>query len=201
MKKRIAAVGMMFAAVCGTTTVHAADGWYAGASVGRADNRFSTSIPLNVDDDDNPVPMSEKTQATAYKLFGGYQFNKNWAAEFEYIDFGKYQFSSAGPSGSAFDVKTSALAASVVGTWSFNDTFSVLGKFGLASKHTQADGVLGGSRTTVLPLIGVGAEYQLTQQLSLRAEYEYLGNTEVTNGTDMFKIKNNLVSIGARYRF
>jgi len=210
MKKRIAAFGMMFAAVCGTTTVHAADGWYAGGSIGYANNKFSSSAPLVLDEEDKPVPMSEKKHATAYKLFGGYQFNQNWATEFEYIDFGKYKSSISGVSDAGvLNIKSSALAASLVGMWSFNDAFSAIGKLGLASKHTQTTGDLSdpngmsliGSRTTLVPLLGIGAEYRLTQRVSLRAEYEYLGTTEVVANTDKYKIKNSLLSVGLRYRF
>src|ERR1035437_4209322 len=67
--------------------------WYAGGSAGRSTTSFHTSdFSLNL-----PAFISENQDKnkSAYKLFGGYDFNKNWAVEGGYTDLGKPQYNYA----------------------------------------------------------------------------------------------------------
>ena len=57
-----------------------AEGWYAGAGFGQS------KVDVDCDLD---ISCSANDTATAWKLFGGYQFQRNFAVEFGYVDLGK----------------------------------------------------------------------------------------------------------------
>jgi len=48
-------------------------------------------------------------------------------------------------------------------------------------------------------MLGLGAEYQLTQNVSLRAEYEYFGASKLKDSD--IKLSNDLLSFSVRYNF
>ncbi|HYR34373.1 MAG TPA: outer membrane beta-barrel protein, partial [Burkholderiales bacterium] len=64
---------------------------------------------------------------TAFKIFGGYQFNKNFAAEFGYTDLGKAKFSD--PTFSA-EFKAYVWELSAIGAFPVMDAFSIYGRLG-----------------------------------------------------------------------
>lgn len=166
-----------------------------GAGFGAAQNKVS-----GVDF----LPGTEqKTNATGFKIYGGYQFNKNWAAEMSYVDLGKF---SAQSNFLNTTVKTSAFTLSAIGSLPVSDQFSVFGKLGLAAKTTNVDEftpsynyTYSEKKTTTAPLIGFGAEYRFTPSLALRGEYEYIGETKI--GERDAKISNGLMSVSLRYSF
>lgn len=176
-----------------------ADGWYAGASVGSSGQNLRTeNVAI-------PAGGNQKTTDTGYKIIGGYQFTPHWAAEVQYFNLGKYQYSDASKNSAV--IKTSGFSASGVGTWPVGQKFSVLGKLGLAQQSFAASVVSGAAQqsrnasgTTLL--MGVGGEYEISKNLLLRAEYEYFGlPTLLSAGSQKLKLSNNLVSVGFRYRF
>src|SRR5688572_18536438 len=57
-----------------------ADNVYVGIGVGQAQ--------FDLDDSGLSV-VSRDEKDTAFSIFGGFQFNQNWAAEIGYADFGK----------------------------------------------------------------------------------------------------------------
>jgi len=115
-------LGACVLAVCTAGSVSAAEktDWYVGGSVGYAKNTLSDAFP--------PSGTSQKTSATGFKLYGGYQFNSNWAAELEYVNFGKYSADSANLHSTA---KASGLGMSAVGTLPLSEQFSLFGKAGV----------------------------------------------------------------------
>ncbi|RFB74110.1 MULTISPECIES: outer membrane beta-barrel protein [unclassified Herbaspirillum] len=183
------------AGVCGSSVAAEAQGWYAGVSAGYAQNKASGINFL--------AGTSKKESDTGFKVFGGYQFTPNWAAELEAVDFGKFQADSTFLTSR---VKASAIGASVIGSYPLSSEFSVFGKLGAAAKFTKVDEsapIIGykysQKKTSGSVLAGVGAEYKLSAQLSLRAEYEYFGKTSVGETTG--KLTNSLASLGLRYSF
>lgn len=181
-------------------TAPASSGWYAGGSVG------SSSIKLHTE---NVVTNGQQdTRDTGYKLVGGYQFNKTWAAEFQFFDLGSYRYSEAAPATGSATVDTQGFAISGVGTWPVTEKISVLGKLGLAQQRFSAQAVSSTGRVTPLKatkmtaLIGVGAEYQINKTLRVRAEYEYFGvPTVLTSGNQKLKLRTDLLSVGLLYQF
>lgn len=59
-----------------------------------------------------------------------------------------------------------------------------------SSQAADADGAVNGSATALL--LGAGAEYSLTKNVAVRAEYEYIGSSN---------LKSNLMTVGLRYSF
>lgn len=181
-------------------TPASSSGWYAGGSVG------SSSIKLQTE---NVVANGRQdTRDTGYKLIGGYQFSKNWAAEFQYFDLGTYRYSEVAPSTGVATVKTHGMSISGVGLWPVSEQVSLLGKLGVAQQKFSAQATSGGagrhsgkvSRTTAL--LGVGAEYHINKTLRVRAEYEYFGvPTVLTSGNQKLKLRTDLLSVGLLYQF
>ena len=177
-----------------------AAGWYLGASVGPSSIKLQT---------ENVVANGQQdTRDTGYKLVGGYKFNANWAAEFQYFDLGSYSYSELAPARGRATVATEGLALSAVGTWPVNAQISVLGKLGLAHQRFSGQAVSGTGRVTPLKankmtaLLGVGAEYHINKTLRVRAEYEYFGvPTVLTSGNQKLKLRTDLISVGLLYQF
>jgi len=83
------------------TGAQAADdnGWYLGAGLGRSSVSNSGNAASNIDSMLGAQGLTSSTSIsssnTAGKLFGGYQFNRNWGLEGAYTDLGKFSVSSA----------------------------------------------------------------------------------------------------------
>ena len=76
----------------------------------------------------------------AFRIFGGYQFNRYWALELGYVDLGKFSFtSSIYPTGSLNgEIKARGDTLDLVGTLPITDNFSVIGRLGAHYSRTQA---------------------------------------------------------------
>lgn len=120
----------------------------------------------------------------SWKLYGGYQFNPTWGAEFGYNDLGQY--------GGA-DVEAWTLAGT--GTMPLNQQWSLLGKLGVASNRPQYAGA--GDRTDLY--VGLGVGYSLSRNLGLRLEYEDFGKLS-KNGLGPNSRGNN-TSLSMKYMF
>lgn len=142
---------------------------------------------------------------TGMRFFGGYRFNPNLAAEVGYSDLGKISASGLvlGVPTSA-DWKATAFDFSAVGTLPINEQFSLLGRIGVTRWSVDLDANVGG-----LPLsysssgtdltYGVGAQYDLTNQLGVRGEwqqYSSLGDSATTGQGDV-----DLISASLLYKF
>jgi len=172
----------LLAGVAGTSNAAEA-GWYIGAGVGAAQTTIDIQRDTNYKEDKN---------ATNYKVFGGYQFNKNWALELQYADLGTYKRTNGG---SSFELKTNVVSLSGVGMLPLADHFSLLGKIGVAAQNgkTTSRGIYTGTDgTNTALLLGAGAEYNFTKSVAVRAEYERIGSSN---------LKNNLLTVGLRYSF
>lgn len=173
-------------------------GWYLGTGIG-----YSTVSP-DLKDTRREKHSSQKKNGTGFKLYGGYQFDQNWALETQYIHLAKYRAEGRGPmKGETLDVKVSGIAVNGVGSYYFGEDFSVFGKLGvmLSKMDTDISGPGYGlyeKRVTTVPLLGFGAEYKLTPQLALRAEYEYYGQQKIDNE---LKVRTDMATLGLRYRF
>src|SRR5437016_4828755 len=68
---------------------------------------------------------------TSFRLFGGYQFTRNIAAELAYADLGKIKFTGGG------EVAVTAWDLSGVFSWPLANQFSVFGRLGLARTEAK----------------------------------------------------------------
>jgi opacity protein-like surface antigen len=135
---------------------------YVGLGIGMSSNS-------DIDGDDSD---------TGFKVFGGATFNNALGAEFSYVDLG--QFQEAGVS----DIEASAWALHGIARLPFmQNKASVFGKLGLALATVEAFG----TDDTSLELgYGVGAEYEIRNNLGVRAEWERyaLGNNDTFANSD-----------------
>ena len=173
--------------------------WYAGVGVGQSKAKDACTDAASVgitscDDSD-----------TAARIFGGYKFNKNFAAEVGYADLGKGKASGVVLSlPASAEWKATAWDFVAVGILPINQQFSILGKLGITSwsvdLNVNASGLSGsesasGTDTTY----GVGVQYDFSNQFGLRAEwqqYSSLGDDNTTGKSDV-----DVMSVSALIRF
>lgn len=110
-------------------------GGYVGLDVGRSDF-------VNEND-------------TGFRIFGGYQFHRNIAAE---IAIGM-PFDKRG-------VEVMSLEAVAVGIFPLANQFSILGKLGIANLDADP----GGDDTALT--FGIGAQYDVTRNLGVRLQWQ-----------------------------
>ncbi len=198
-----AACAAVLAAVPATQA--SAGNWYVGAGVGASHlNGGATAIDPNLGTAAEPGPVTSlDDKDTGWKVFGGYQFNRNFAAEAIYAEFGKFEVTHAEGAGSATDrVKPKALCLAGVGTLPVSGNWSLLGKVGVchwndhpSESETTPDQEIYETSSGTDPMFGLGAGYDLTKNVNLRAEWERYQNV-VHNHGDV-----DLYSVSVNYRF
>lgn len=215
MKKAIA--GLCVAATLVSPVALAEDaGWYAGGSLGSARAKSDTSA-AQFDAELATLGITATSTLseddTGFKLFAGYQFNKNLAVEGGYADLGKpIEFNSVVTAPGAGTVngaiKNDGWNLDVVGILPINDAFSAFGKVGLYRSKTKLDvsatgaggtAAASASKTETTPKFGLGASYAFTKNVGVRAEwerYKNLGDTNTTGEGDV-----DLWSIGVSFKF
>ncbi|MGE3347781.1 MAG: outer membrane beta-barrel protein [Ramlibacter sp.] len=187
-------------------------GWYGGASVGRSaaaidDTRIRNGL---AGQGLATGSISNNDRDTGYKLFGGYQINRNFGVEAGVFDLGNFGYSATTvPAGTlAGDIRVRGLNLDMVGTWPITERFSVLGRLGVI--RSRVDGAFAATGAVRMPYAsantsdrstgykaGLGVAYALTEALSLRAEAErYRVNDSVGH-----KGHVDMVSVGLVYRF
>lgn len=127
--------------------------------------------------------MTRDERDTAFKLFGGYQFNRHFALEGGYFNLGKFGFrSTTVPAGTLTgQIKLHGINLDVVGTLPLTERFSLLGRVGAQSAQAR-DSFSGTGAVNVLSpnpskrdlnyKLGVGFQYELSRSFLLRAEAE-----------------------------
>ncbi len=120
---------------------------------------------------------------TAYKLFGGYQFNQNFALEAGYFNLGKFGFSAnTVPLGTfSGQVKIQGFNVDLIGTLPLSERFSVFARAGAQAAKT-GDTYSGNrpvsafnpspSKREVNYKAGVGLQYEVNPSFLVRAEAE-----------------------------
>ena len=169
----VAIVSTLIAAPAGAQTRTPDAHFYGGIGLGRTENNAGT--------------IDKKDEG--WKLFGGYQINRNFAVEGGYYDLGQ-----AAIPGAVLD--TSALAAFAVGILPVNEQFGLFGKLGLAMTETDMTGI--GNTDTTAPAFGLGLRYFFTPLVGLRGEWERFRapGTPFTGKSDV-----DYWSISAVFRF
>ena len=164
-------------------------GWYIGGSYGMTSFDIDTTgiASPSLDDSDS-----------GFKIFGGFQFTKNWGMEFGYVDFGK-----AGLAGSVFgipftsDVGVTAFTFAGTGTLPLSENFALLGKVGLANWDAKVNvstgfGVGSDSDSGTDIFYGVGLRYSFNKNIGVQVEFEQY-ETDADSAS--------MTSVGLRYKF
>ena len=184
--------------LAGTTS-----GFYVGGTMG------TSNITGSANDIYIPgLDYSQNRQHFAYKLYGGYQFNRYVSFEAGYVDLGsdRIEFSN----GRQNKISANGGYFDLVGTYPVTDKFTVMGKVGYSildnsSKETGAS--IGGidsqdsysnSGTKAHFTYGVGLKYAVTKNIAVRADYDHF---VATSNVQNVGLKSDMFSFGAQYKF
>src|SRR5438309_3199391 len=137
-------------------------GWYLGASVGQSKAKVADCAGFSSCD----------AKAAAFGILGGYQINRNFAAELGYHDFGRVTLSGPGSA----NIKANAAELVGLGAYPFANRFSVYGKLGAYRAESKLSAAASGSvslkdRNTDLTF-GFGAQYDVAREAGVRAEWQ-----------------------------
>jgi OOP family OmpA-OmpF porin len=136
-------------------------GFYAGGSLGRSEfDGICVAGLLGCDSKDN-----------AWKVFGGYQLNPNFAVELGYANLG--QANARGSLGTA-SVEATAFDLVAVGMLPVANRLAAYGKLGMYRGEIEARNSLGASASDdgTEMTFGVGVRYDFTRNLAVRAEWQ-----------------------------
>lgn len=185
--------------------------WYIGGNVGQSrakiDDARITANLLAAGRTTTSIVNDERN--IAFKLLGGYQFNRNFAVEAGYFNLGQFGYTATTvPAGTLTGkIKLQGLNMDLVGLWPMTEKFSALGRVGMnyaqAKDNFTSTGAVA-TPTTPNPSknalnykAGLGLQYDFTHALGMRVEAErYRIDDAVGQKGDI-----NMYSLGLVYRF
>lgn len=198
------------AAVASTCALADDTGWYGGANIGRSnatiDNARITSGLAGAGL--RTTSIANRDRDTAYKIYGGYQFNKYIGLEGGYFDLGKFGFTANTlPLGTLNgNIRLRGFNGDAVGTLPLSEKFSALGRIGFNNAQARDSFTGTGAVNVTNPnpskrdtnyKLGVGVQYAFNDALAMRAEIErYRINDAIGNRGDV-----DVFSVGLTYRF
>jgi OOP family OmpA-OmpF porin len=147
--------------------------------------------------------MVDSNHDTAYKIFAGYQFNRNIGLEVGYFDLGKFGFTSTTmPAGTLNGVlRLRGVNLDLIGTIPLGDRFSLFGKVGAQYARTTDSFVGTGAVIALNPnpsaretnyKFGGGLQYAFDRSFILRVEGERYRINDAVGGHGNV----NVVSVG-----
>lgn len=204
VKKKVALIGLL-AATAGAPMVALAQqdaGFYIVASVGQAKikdacRRLTHGGFVGSCDDKN----------TAWKIFGGYQFDRNFGVEGGYTNIGKATATGTiGARAGSGKAEAKGFELLYVGTLPINEQFAVYGKLGLfrwdfdmSATGRRESGTIGDKVTNLT--LGVGLKYNLTKDLAARLEFQRYAGVGVGDNAITGQLSVNVSSLGLQFKF
>jgi OOP family OmpA-OmpF porin len=184
--------GLMAASQASAQAYRPASGLYVGGSLGQTS--FDKDIVRGL-----ITSGRVDTSDTGFKIFGGYEFNRNVALELAYVDLGKARYSGFAGSDPVVGgkVEVTGVNLSAIGSWPLAPTVDLFGKIGFLSWEDKASDVTGGQPFSdkidgTDLTFGFGASFHITRNISARVEWERFRVDE----TDA-----DLFSVGAVFKF
>lgn len=210
MKRVIKTVGILGLVGCAVMNMQfavAADsGWIGGLSIvqsnAKIDNNRITNQLLGAGF--TSATITDDSDDTAFKIFGGYKFNKNFALEGGYFNLGQFSYTATTvPAGTlSGTIKLQGLNLDAVGILPITEKFSAFGRVGV--NYAEAQDNFSSSGAVATPMnpspskrdanykAGLGLQYDLTETVGLRGEWDrYRINDAVGNDGDI-----NMYSLG-----
>jgi OOP family OmpA-OmpF porin len=191
----LVAVALSAPSVCvyAQNTGDTSAGFYLGGSVGTSRTRFDGgAVP-------GAIVSGGNVNDTGWKVLGGYQFNKYFALEGSYIDFGR--FSTGGFIGTTpmvLDAKASGVALAAVGIWPVTANFDLFGKIGANNTEIKSSAVAG-------PVFVSTSERRTDYTAGIGARYNFNRNFAVRIEAERYALRNSgeidLYSAGIQYKF
>jgi OmpA-OmpF porin, OOP family len=172
-----------------------------GAGIARSANETARTTGVLLPGVDTVSSSSDRND-NAYKVFGGYQINRNIALEAGYYSLGKSRFTTqTSPEGTfSSATKVRGLNFDVVGTLPFTERFAGLARVGAHQAYSKEDssgtGANAGTASSTKHnntnfKVGVGLQYELTPAVWVRGEverYRVKDSTGHRNNIDMTSI-------------
>ncbi|MDP1895523.1 MAG: OmpA family protein [Hydrogenophaga sp.] len=158
--------------------------YYGGVSVGQSKTQTDAAgLTLGLLPGVGVLNSTTDEKDTAYKLFGGYQFNRNIALEGGYFDLGKNSFNAnTVPAGTlAGESRVHGLNLDLVGTLPFTERFSALARVGVQHAWSKSTASGTGAGALVAPnskhndsgaKVGFGLQYEMSPAVWIRGEVE-----------------------------
>jgi OmpA-OmpF porin, OOP family len=157
-------------------------GGYLGGALGQSKFREWCDPTLAACDDKD----------STWKLFGGYRFNRYFAVEGSYVDWGEVTATTTTGARVAADQHSYGIAA--VGSLQVGPQFTVFGKLGLLRTEQETKRITPSPLTLTRKEIelhyGLGVKYSVAKNWGLRAEWE---NTD--------KLEVQMLSLGVEFTF
>ena len=210
--KSVGTLGLVGCAVMNTQFAIAADsGWIGGLSIGQSNAKIDNDRITNqlLGAGFTSATISDDSDDTAFKIFGGYKFNKNFALEGGYFNLGQFGYTATTvPAGTlSGTIKLKGLNLDAVGILPITEKFSAFGRVGV--NYAEAKDNFSSSGAVATPTdpspskrdanykAGLGLQYDLTETVGLRGEWErYRINDAVGNDGDI-----NMYSLGVVVMF
>jgi OOP family OmpA-OmpF porin len=191
IKKGFAVLGVASAMLVAGPVLAQDQGWYAGLTLGQSKQKDAcdgvSGAGISCDDKD-----------TAWRILGGYQFNKNLAAELGYTDVG--EVSASGTFSASIEAKIWELVA--VGSWPFTPNFSAYGKLGMyrgdTDFSTNNPAFANESESNTDLTYGIGVRWDFTKNLGARAEYQIYKDI---GGGNIGEGDVDVISVGVIWKF
>ena len=168
---------------------------YGGLSIGRSKAKIDEPrITANLLSGGlTTTGITRDESSTAYKLFGGYQFDRRFALEGGYFNLGRFGFTSTTVPAGTLDgrIKLQGLNLDLVGTLPFSEQWSAIGRVG--GQYARARDTFNGSgavrvfspnpsKSELNYKLGLGLQYEVNSSFLVRAEGErYRINDAVGN--------------------
>jgi OOP family OmpA-OmpF porin len=168
------------------TTSAMAEGFYAALDAGETTAADACT--------EAPASLACRNTAALYRFAGGYQFDAKWGVEASYGDYGKAALITT-----LADWQLSGLQVAGTATFPLGTAFSMLVKLGIAQTTIKLSGVGSTqSATSTQFAYGVGVQYDLSENLAIRVQYEDLG---AVGDANIGKSNVSLLSGGIVVRF
>jgi OOP family OmpA-OmpF porin len=167
-----------------------ATGWYAGGSLGQSTAQDACDglggLGISCDDKD-----------TAWKIFGGYQLNRNFAVEFGYANLGEVNLSFLGLTET---IEATAWEVVAVGSLPVADRFSLYGKAGFYSADVEDRTNFGFSadESNTGLTFAIGARYDVQANAGIRVEWQKYSDV---GGGEVGETDVDVLSLGVVVRF
>ena len=198
------------AAIASPLALAADPGPYIGGNVGYSKSHFDEAGLARaigpgfgitrVDSDDNDI---------GYKLYGGYQINRNLAVEAGWFDLGKFGFTATTvPAGTlAGSYKSRGVNLDLLGILPLGEQFSIFGRAGVIYAQTRSN--FSGTGAVFFPTPSVGRETDLSYKFGFGLQYDFTRNLGVRVEAERYRVPDtvgrkeniDLYSIGLIYRF
>ncbi|WP_208509108.1 outer membrane beta-barrel protein [Variovorax paradoxus] len=174
---------------------------YVGGAIGRSSYSLPSSSRV-------PVPWGGEKNSksgTAFKVYGGYRFTDTFGVEGGYARLGRVKqwntsYSVFGANSVLENGTGQVFYAAATARLPLGESFALNGRLGVAHGRVSAGNnhrlfggeSIGGNGTGLMA--GFGAEYAVTRNLSITADYDYFGKVSK-------HAKAGLLTVGVRANF